>query len=92
MSIGGWVSDTAKMWPEGAPRALAEMVLITFGNPSETTLHLLSQAVITPNPRARKGTGVGAAWVARACQSAIDVLAETDSLEDVLERAKSDWS
>ncbi|SNT55563.1 hypothetical protein SAMN05216276_10624 [Streptosporangium subroseum] len=67
------------------------MVLIAFGNPSETTLRLLSQAVIAPNPRAREGTGAGAAWAARACQTAIDVLAGVDSLEDVLQRAKTDW-
>ncbi|WP_433259628.1 hypothetical protein ACQPYK_48675 (plasmid) [Streptosporangium sp. CA-135522] len=92
MSIGGWVSDTATMWPEGAPCTLAEMVLIVFGNPSETTLRLLSQAVVAPNPRARTGTSVGAAWAARARETAIDVLAEADSLEEVLERAKTDWS
>ncbi|MEV4753303.1 hypothetical protein AB0K21_43765 [Streptosporangium sp. NPDC049248] len=92
MAIGGWVSDTAKMWPEGAPYVLAEMVLIVFGNPSETTLHLLSQAVVSPNSRGRKGTGIGAAWAARACQTAIDVLAETASLEEVLDRAKTNWS
>ncbi|GIH63982.1 hypothetical protein [Microbispora siamensis] len=91
-SIGIWVRDTAKMWPEGAPRTLAEMVLISFGNPSETTLSLLSQAVVTlGGPSANKGTGVGAAWAARACEAAIDVLAEADPLEEVLERAKTDW-
>ncbi len=91
MSIHGWVGDTAKMWPEGAPPTLAEMVLIAFGNPSETTLRLLSEAV-TPSPRASAGPGVGAAWAARARETAIDVLAEHDSLEEVLERAKTDWS
>lgn len=68
------------------------MVLIAFGNPSETTLRLLSQALVNPAPRAREGTSAGAAWVARACEAAIDVLAEADSLEEVLERAKIDWS
>ncbi|MEV4581632.1 hypothetical protein AB0K16_51215 [Nonomuraea jabiensis] len=92
MSIHGWVGDTAKMWPEGAPRTLAEMVLIAFANPSETTLRLLSQAVAPMGPRDRTGTGIGAAWAARACETAIDVLAEVDSLEEVLERAKADWS
>ncbi|MFC7713335.1 SRPBCC family protein [Nonomuraea recticatena] len=48
------------------------MVLIAFGNPSETTLRLLSEAV-TPSPRASAGLGVGAAWAARACETAIDV-------------------
>ncbi|MBG0831616.1 hypothetical protein HS041_28195 [Planomonospora sp. ID67723] len=91
MSIGGWVRDTVKMWPDGAPRTLAEMVLIAFGNPSETTLRLLSQAVVPPNSRAHSGTGVGAAWAARARETAIDVLAETDALEEVLERARTDW-
>lgn len=90
-SIRGWVADTAKMWPEGAPRTLAEMVLIVFGNPSENTLRLLSQAVAPTTSNPHLGTGVGAAWVARACETAIDVLAETDSLEYVLERAKTDW-
>ncbi|MDP9868482.1 MULTISPECIES: hypothetical protein [Streptosporangium] len=64
------------------------MVLTTFGNPSETTLRLLSQAVV----RGSKGTGVGAAWVARTCRTAIDVLAEADSWEEVLERVRTDWS
>ncbi|MEV2273839.1 hypothetical protein [Nonomuraea africana] len=85
VSIRGWVRDTAKMWPDGAPRTLAEMVLTVFGNPSETTLRLLSQAVVAPNFRARTGIGVGAAWAARARETAIDVLAEADSLEEVLE-------
>ncbi|MEV4179301.1 hypothetical protein [Nonomuraea sp. NPDC049709] len=67
------------------------MVLIAFGNPSEATLRLLSQAV-APTSRAHAGTGVGAAWAARACETAIDVLAEVDSLEEVRERAKTDWS
>lgn len=92
MSIGGWVRDTAKMWPEGAPRTLAEMVLTAFGSPSETTLRLLSEAVLVAPPRAGAGTGVGSAWVARACETAIDVLAEADSLKEVLERAKTEWS
>ncbi|MET9246181.1 hypothetical protein [Nonomuraea sp. NPDC003709] len=91
-SIRGWVGDTAKMWPEGAPRTLAEMVLIAFANPKETTLRLLSQVVAPTTSSSHIGTGVGAAWAARACETAIDVLAEVDSLEEVLERAKTDWS
>src|SRR5262245_27432111 len=47
LALHGCVGDTAKMWPEGAPRTMAEMVLTVFGNPSETTLLLLSQAVGT---------------------------------------------
>jgi hypothetical protein len=91
-SIGGWVRDTAKMWPEGAPRTLAEMVLIAFGNPSDTTLHLLSRTLVGVPRDTLTGPGVGAAWAARARETAIDVLAEADSLEEVLERAKTDWS
>ncbi|MEV4167473.1 hypothetical protein [Nonomuraea dietziae] len=92
MSIHGWVGSTAKMWPEGAPRTLAEMVLIAFGDPSETTLRLLSQALGASAPGAEAGTGIGAAWAARVRETAIDVLAEADPLEEVLERAKADWA
>ncbi|MEU4704661.1 hypothetical protein [Nonomuraea dietziae] len=64
--------------------------LTAFGNPSEPTLRLLSQAILTTSDHT--GTGTGAAWAARARETAIDVLAEADSLEEVLERAKTDWS
>ncbi|GGT04617.1 hypothetical protein GCM10010156_73040 [Planobispora rosea] len=90
MSIGGWVRDTATMWPEGAPRTLAQMVLTAFANPSETTLRLLSQAIVDVSTSA--GIDVGTAWAARARESAIDVLAESDTLEEVLKRAKTEWS
>ncbi|MEU9889032.1 hypothetical protein [Sphaerisporangium sp. NPDC051011] len=67
---------------------LAEMVLIAFGDLGENTLRLLSQAVVAPNSRASTGTGVGAAWAARARETAIDVLAEADPLE---ERLAAGW-
>jgi hypothetical protein len=92
IAIRGWVGDTAKMWPEGAPRTLAEMFLTAFGNPSETTLLLLSQAVGATTLRDHAGTGAGAAWVARALETAIDVLSDADSLEEILERAEAEWS
>ena len=64
------------------------MVLTVFSDPSETTLRLLSEAVVAKST----GTGAGAAWVARARETAIDVLAEHDSLEKVLEQAKTEWN
>ena len=88
MSIRWWVGDTAKMVPEGAPRTLAEMVLTVFSNPSETTLRLLSEVIVAKS----SGTGVGETWAARARETAIDVLAECGSLEQVLEQAKSEWT
>ncbi|MBB5085099.1 hypothetical protein [Nonomuraea endophytica] len=93
MSIPGWVRDSAKMWPDGAPRTLAEMVLTVFGNPSDITLRLLSQAVgaTTPRTKARAETGAGTAWATRVREAAIDVLAEAPSREEVLERAESEW-
>jgi hypothetical protein len=88
-SIRWQVGEAARMWPEGAPRTLAEAVLTAFGDSSETTLRLLSEAILV-----RQGAGpqVGAVWAARACEAAIDVLAHADSFEDVLQQAKDKWS
>jgi hypothetical protein len=89
MSMRWHVGDSAKMWPEGAPRALAEAALSVFGPESETSLGLISDAILL---KSGQGPHAGAAWVRQAQAAAIEVLAQHDSLEEVLRDAKERWS
>lgn len=89
MALRWAVGSAARMWPPGAPRTLAEMTLTVFADPSDTTLHLVSQALIGEKVA---GTGVGSAWAGRVREAAIDVLAEHDPQEDVLAQSREHWT
>lgn len=89
VSMRWFVGDAAKMWPEAAPRNLAEAVLATFGAASDATLRLLSNAILTGSG---KGPQAGAAWVAQASVAAIDVLAQHPSPEQLHKEVVEHWS
>lgn len=89
MSMRWFVGDSARMWPEGGPRALAEDVLTQFAEPSEETLSLISSAI---SFRATENTSIGAEWVKQVRAAAIDVLAFARPLEEILADAREYWS
>ena len=89
MSMRWFVGDAAKMWPEAGPRNLANAVLAVFGAPSETTLQLISDAILHSSER---GPQAGAAWVAQANAAAIEVLAQDRPQDEVLQEVKEHWT
>lgn len=84
-----FVGDAAKMWPPAGPANLAAAVLATFTAASEATLRILSGALLPGSPR---GPQAGAAWVSQAVAAAVDVLAVSSPLEDVLQTARDHWT
>lgn len=89
MSMRWFVGDAAKMWPPAGPCNLANAVLTTFGAASETTLRLISDAILDESGR---GPQAGVAWVAQASAAAIELLAQDRDLEEVLQEAKKHWT
>jgi hypothetical protein len=95
MSMRWFVGDAAKMWPEAGPGNLARAVLTTFTQASETTLRILSAALLADSARPGSpapGPQAGAAWVTQASAAAIDVLAEEAAAEELLQQVVEHWS
>lgn len=89
MAMRWFIGDAAKMWPPAGPRSLASAVLTVFSAASEQTLRLLSDAILDGSG---SGPQAGAVWVTQASATAIEVLAQEQPLEDVLQVVKERWS
>jgi hypothetical protein len=84
-----FVGDAARMWPPAGPGNLARAVLEAFGAAGDTTLRLISDAVLDSSGQ---GPQAGTAWVSQVIAAAAEVLTWERPLEEVLQEAQEHWT
>lgn len=87
--IRWFVGDAARMWPPAGPGNLARAVLQACSAASDTTLRLISDAILDGSGQ---GPQAGAAWASQAIAAATEVLAWDRPLDEILQEAREHWT